>query len=477
LQNVNGESYTKKLVYAIDNKVVPLSGVSYTDVDETSLKAFIGKYAFTSSFTLSTADSPGSLKSSINVNPTTFNAGGAIGATGANYTYYTPLNFVARYFAFWRGSVKFRFKIVKSQFHTGRLAFVIFPSPTINNAGALPAFNATHYCMRHIIDLQDVNTHEVVVPYCSQRPYTPLNSNDGSTGNCILAVYVVNPLVAISSVTSSVSVLVEVCAGEDFEFIGTRNATVSGAACTPIPLITAATAFTSQMGVNKDTSKGPVSGSDIPVKTELSHASKFNSGELVVSLNTLIRMSSRLSSTTTSAVANIRFHPYNIHGIYYDGANLIKNEWLGDINSGISSCFAFSRGSTNFMITDPLNSNNYITAHAYPNGSPIASVSYGISDPLNSYGGPVGIYKTEFNGGANLTAPPYISSLVRCNRINGDLAGAINITSTPRDAFATSYAIFAVASGGNILPSSIYKSAGDDYQLLAFHGIPPMLYS
>ena len=137
----------------------------------------------------------------------------------------TPLSFVAFPFTKWRGSLKYRFQIVASAFHRGRLAVVYEPSisPELN-------INLNNRYVA-ILDLAEAKDFTVEIKWSQAQAYCnieyPLNtvvvSSDFPailTGvpqfNGILQVYVVNEL-ASSITTSDVDVNVYVSAGDDFQ--------------------------------------------------------------------------------------------------------------------------------------------------------------------------------------------------------------------------------------------------------------------
>lgn len=136
----------------------------------------------------------------------------------------TPLSFATLPFARWRGSLRYRFQIVASAFHRGRLAVVYEPS-------GVPSLNLnlnSRYVA--ILDLAEAKDFTIEVKwsqaqaYCqveigseivtvSEFPaiYAPVPQMNGC-----LQVYVVNEL-ASSITTSSVDVNVYISAGDDYQ--------------------------------------------------------------------------------------------------------------------------------------------------------------------------------------------------------------------------------------------------------------------
>jgi hypothetical protein len=125
----------------------------------------------------------------------------------------------------WRGSMKFRFQIVASSFHKGRLKVTFDPSYPLTNE-----YN-TNYT--YIIDLAKERDFTVQVgwgheksiinhrrPGFDPKPYgtTPLGGDPGSRANGIISVYVVNDLTVPNSIVNNdIEVNVFVSTADDFD--------------------------------------------------------------------------------------------------------------------------------------------------------------------------------------------------------------------------------------------------------------------
>jgi hypothetical protein len=116
-----------------------------------------------------------------------------------------------RWFQYWRGGFRIKFKFVKTEFHSGRLVVGFAPAP---EAGALVPITSgdSYYLHRDLIDIRSNTEYEFTVPYVSIRPYSTILQSIGT-----LSVVILNPLRAPTSVATSVDVLIEVCALPDFE--------------------------------------------------------------------------------------------------------------------------------------------------------------------------------------------------------------------------------------------------------------------
>jgi hypothetical protein len=122
---------------------------------------------------------------------------------------YIPAAYIAQFFKLWKSSVTFTFKVVKTEFHTGRLAFLF--GPGVPSAHLYTAGDRT-FIYREVLDLKESNEFKITVPFVSVTQYKLWSEIFGT-----VAIQVVNPLVAPDTVEDTVQILVEVSAGPDFE--------------------------------------------------------------------------------------------------------------------------------------------------------------------------------------------------------------------------------------------------------------------
>jgi len=135
-----------------------------------------------------------------------------------------PMDWMANNFALYRGSIGFRLKFVKTEFHSGRLLVYFTPSQSLtlfNLEASMP------YMHREIVDLRDVNEFVFVCPWASSTPYKPVaNVNSSSVivtttekdHYGIFGFAVLNELVHPDTVTPSIQIIVEQFCHSDFEF-------------------------------------------------------------------------------------------------------------------------------------------------------------------------------------------------------------------------------------------------------------------
>jgi len=137
------------------------------DVDELVLNHLTSIESFLHTFVWSPDDTP--LADPIflcKVTPTLCNT---VAVATTTYAAPTPMSFVASAFQYWRGSMKFKFQIVCSAFHRGKLAF--FYEPNIYQQAIIDADLSTNKNFLKIIDIQETQCVEFVVHWAQPRAW------------------------------------------------------------------------------------------------------------------------------------------------------------------------------------------------------------------------------------------------------------------------------------------------------------------
>jgi hypothetical protein len=172
------------------------------------------------------------------------------GLVNTRAIYPTALEYASLPFQYWRGGIKFRFEVVCSKFHKGRMRIVYDPTtvPTVTN------FNQNY---QHILDLDssmdleiDVNwaqpsiAQDVGTVSLTSQKYGPIFSSPSLTDdNGGLYIYVLNPLSvpnqSLTPASSLIYVNVYVSAGDDFELCVPASTNLSALSVT-IPFVPSA---------------------------------------------------------------------------------------------------------------------------------------------------------------------------------------------------------------------------------------------
>ncbi len=145
-------------------------------------------------------------------------------------TYYTttPMGYFCNMFRYWRGSIIFKFRFIKSRYHTGRVLIAWDPNKDIT--GVTSEIETLTLSKIVDIELEDeiefAVPYKAIFPYLQTRPLSPYLSNGASPSfptsmsdmyNGCITMRVLNTLTGPAD-NASINVLVNVRAGDDFMF-------------------------------------------------------------------------------------------------------------------------------------------------------------------------------------------------------------------------------------------------------------------
>ena len=180
----------------------------------------------------------------------------------------TPLAHMATGFERWQGSLKFRFQIVKSDFHKGRILARWDPNAFTSSVD----YNINY---SRVIDIAETDDFEIVIgwgqsapwkecgkPYASGSNFSTVSRllSDAVQGNGVLELIVLNDLVS-PSVDSPISINVFVSACDDFKLAAPTNLDMNSFHLFPEPVV-----LESQSG-NPNTETGDTTQSDKPTSS------------------------------------------------------------------------------------------------------------------------------------------------------------------------------------------------------------------
>jgi hypothetical protein len=220
-----------------------IAGVHLTD--EMAISSIVTREGYVGSFTWRDDNSPNDPLARMVVSPTMTRI---ITTTGvlphvSGVVDMTPLGFVATAFRRWRGTLRFRFVVVCSAFHKGRIRFVFEPGVYLPILGTTEWNNEANVNQSYILDLSESKELTVLVPWASAESYLDVMPTLATTDamydftnpqslemtqnrkayNGVLGAHVLAPLVAPSESTT-VRVLVFLSGCEDMEFQEPGNA-------------------------------------------------------------------------------------------------------------------------------------------------------------------------------------------------------------------------------------------------------------
>lgn len=223
MANTNVPDTSQKLTLDVKQEItVDPRVMGLGSTDEMTIKSIAQRESFLTQFGWNVSDSTETLLWNTEVSPVLWSE---LAGDPVDEIHMPACCFAALPFSKWRGTMKFRFQVVASSFHKGRLKIVYDPSYPLTNE-----YN-TNYT--YIIDLAKERDFTVAVGWGHEKsmlnhrrpgadgvPYrtTIFGTGPGTSANGILSVYVVNDLtVPNSTANNDIEVNVFVSAGEDFE--------------------------------------------------------------------------------------------------------------------------------------------------------------------------------------------------------------------------------------------------------------------
>lgn len=359
MANTNMPDSTTKLTFdakqelTVDPRVAGLGSM-----DEMTVKAIACRESFLTSFSWPVSAPAETLLFNSEVSPVLWDE-----YPSTQYEYHFPASaFATLPFKAWRGSMNFRFQVVASAYHKGRLKITYDPSFPLTNE-----YN-TNYT--HIVDIAHDNDFtinvgwgatrsmlEYRVPALNSIPFgtSPLGSVPDLYGNGIISVYVVNEVSTPSSSTDPIAVNVFISMGEDFEVFEPTSQSIADFSYFPVP----AESFESQMGeIDDSQGNAPLTeGADVAKAPTLD----VNDGTLmvyygdpIVSLRQCMKRYNYhstyvpLESGATFFRMNIPNFPvlrgYNPNGLWNTATSLQYNYVQNTLMDYITPAFVVRRG-------------------------------------------------------------------------------------------------------------------------------------
>jgi len=294
--NSDGSDACHKLALSATNELQTFPGFAGTEEDEMRLDYVAARPTYTTSFNWSTS---GTADASLFLQPVSPTYTASYDTQVAN-AYARGVSLpqcakVASMFDLWRGDMVFTFHFVKTQFHNGRLRVSFLP---YTYADSTAIQNMPAYAHTEDIDISTASTYTFRVPFTSVRPWLhtvfdpKVAAANGDARNCasgVLQVSIINPLVAASSVSSTIEILVFTSL-EKAQFAGPHKPVIL-----PYNIPNVA-----QVGgeMTKESSKCTEESPELPL---LPYASCV--GEVIASYRQYLKRFSQVGSITPSALA------------------------------------------------------------------------------------------------------------------------------------------------------------------------------
>jgi len=342
--NSDGDDTSFTAALLRNNEVQMLQDITFRKEDEMSWNFLKSVSAITRHFSWDTSTAIGTNIQNFKIGPnnlieiSNITQGGGHVATiqsGPPFTYLAPQ------FKYWRGSIVLTLKIVKTQFHSGRLCVVY--NPTVNFDFTSLTLNNTQYMMREFIDLRYEDTATFVLPYLNSYDWLLYDEWMGT-----FKVYIVNQLVAPATVAQIVDILVEIKAGDDFELAA--------------PTLDAIPGIPTMVGNADDRGSSTDVGDLSVVRTNIG-GSKIGSHNLYPhvrcigeSFTSVKQLTSRLTQidTLSTVLHNPIITPW-LWPMTSTNSGIIASGMGGDAFCLIAPMYAFARGSFKVAASEPPN--------------------------------------------------------------------------------------------------------------------------
>lgn len=468
VKNADQPELISSLGIKSDNKVIGTSILKGSDLDELSIHHIATTPAYWTSFDWATNVVPGTSLNVLPVTPARFR----VAPDPDGMMYLTPAAGILNMFNYWRGSIKFKFKLVKTKYHSGRL--IIAFAPVTSSYSGTDLNN--RFLIRKVVDIRELTEFEVVIPYYSQVPY--LSTYD-SLGN--LYISVLNSLACPDTAANSIHVIVEVSFCDDIE--------VAFPGCASGIGIMPCSNFIPQMGGEDDHPGQPEEDPALgPAHMNYTNQpSQLCIGENVKSLRTLLKSYSKFIHRPfgTTALTPARFMG-DPAAIYAAGRTNDDTNWSPTFSDGfsyISSLFYMNRGSVNLYVFSP-NNTGVLSATVLPASSASRTQSYVdnyvASGEQNKLFNTTVVERTANNGALAVSIPYYSSTpwtLTTYTQVqySTTIQQYVSRGTTDFGRTARTVVISAGQVNADAADISIYRKAGDDFDLGFFLGFPPTL--
>lgn len=478
IANVNAVGTAVSLGLLSDNKVQDLPGFAGTDIDEMSFAYLTKIPSYVANFTWTTSNTAGQSLYDKVLSPGRMST---VSASGPDFVWPTPMAYISNLFEYWRTGFTFTFKFVKTEFHSGRLMVVYNPRPN-----TFVTFAESRYLYREVLDLRESNEFTITIPYTATIPYMSNSVSNLLGGDNIgaLQIFVLNPLVAPTTVSTSIDVIVEVSADNTFEVAVPRNICLQPVMYEPgtgPPTLLEDVEFESQgLGENEQSqSKDATVMMPAPSISGLRNndgglaAASFCIGEKIVSLRSLAKRAAPIIDSGTASQVATYFRPKLVSLSDHSDDTTVAADYALDYISVIAPLYNYQRGGLKFVAYCPGNSsaNSFIRAGLAPNTlgtTPIIrATSNAIAERLEHnalaiHTGPL------VAGGCSWTVPQYSRTHCEMYRLY-----TANTYTLPTDIYCSDLRVFLKGNTGTN-NTRILRQAADDWSCGFFTGVLPI---
>lgn len=315
MASATGTDIAQKMSLFSDNKLMVLDDATLDSADQCSIAFIKRQWAPWAAVAFSTSNTVGQQVAQFPMNPEEFRM------QNLGTEYFTPVRWLTEHFQCYRGSLEFKFMFAKTAFHAGQIQFSFVPGPAVSSL----AFDASPKAYRLVYDFQDSDEVCIRVPYVVPHDYMYRNESFGR-----LFIHVLTPLRAPETCAQSVTAMVFVRGGEDFEVAIPRLFEWTPGSITEPELVA--------QGGSTEVDGGlcHTMGEDDPLGSTL--FSGHSQGEHVSSMLTLLKRYEQVVMPVVPEDKFAVFYPWTV----FSTADARTRR--SDRHSSILSCFAFMRG-------------------------------------------------------------------------------------------------------------------------------------
>jgi len=485
VNNSNGDAARNIQLIALsaNNKIDACPGFAGSEYDELTIDYLKGIYSYDETFSFETTDVTGDVLYSEVVAPQAFRRSILDGAVDTMVT--TPIGLLALMFGQYRGGITYKFKFVKTEFHSGRILVAVNPIDYNRvTSGAVPSLAQTDYLHKTIIDLRECNEFEIEVPFISNTLWKSTGGAHTIANNpyyigeiyARITVFVLNELKAPPTVSTTVSMIVEVKGSDDLEFSLPMSANLQ-------PLIPSAISMQCNDIVfqSGEPSTGIVNSGMIGTASTssdwLANAAAA-SGEVVTSLRQLLKRPGYLMNNTTGTNLYTEIVPTGWTPAVSNA--LTASAGTGDLTTLLSSMFCLRRGGTRLQANpDTIASLQMLTGTYVPRDvtdtrSVVRTFTavYPFSYALRAFVNNANWVVQRLDWGFVAEIPSYATSHAQptiAHMYDGSNAQSYQIYGS-----STGSAFFFALGGGTLPTMPWYRSGADDTNYGGFAGIPVM---
>lgn len=478
--NINEPDFSNNMGLLADNRVVVMPDVNLSGVDEMSINFIKRQKAYFTKVTWSSIMLPGGLIS-FPCYPLSF--AGPVSSIPGNLPTdiiardYTPIAFLSKLYQYWRGSIEVTIKVVKTEYHTGRLIIAFSPQSTNTTITS----SQTNYIHREIVDLRDGSEFVVKIPYCYNSMYLDTDQAQNDIF-MMLQVHILNELVAPDTCSQSVELLLEVRGGTDMEFQVPKPFNMTPTQTMVVP--ESGGEGQSEMVLDKCIGSSTIHD---PAKM----AAELCIGESSTSLLQLMKRYVRMSTTDaayTIGTNTADIYPYYFSGYFVDpGIPVSTAGYLtGDYVGTLAGCFAHSRGAvryrmpttnaanmamTKFKTYDPVTVSPFSISAAAPIAQNGQMPQATLTEIGNQFNNAVAFDSSSALGSAGFV-PMYSRTFCRLNRLFYDNLPNTTLASTAPD--IVNHVIEFTSSSNFTTNTAFYRAASDDFHFSFWLGVPTM---